>query len=74
MPMWRSPKTIRSPAAGVVVAGRRRPVREAQSAIAATEAEPLPPSPTGTPAWAAAQEANVAHHGWPAAEPATAVR
>src|SRR5690348_16632608 len=73
MPMWRLPHTIRSPGAGFEPAGIALPELCAQDQTDATEPKPWPWSPSGTPAWRAAQEAKYAHQG-PTPEPAVAWR
>src|SRR3954447_24893027 len=70
IPMCREPQTISSPGAACALV---RPVRCAQSQTALTAPKPWPCSPSGVPAWRAAQDAKYAHHG-PTPEPAVAER
>ena len=56
MPMWRPSQTMRSPGFGFSVGWIARPVRCAQSQVAATAPKPWPCSPSGAPACLAAQD------------------
>ena len=60
-------------AAGVRAGGDRLAGRWAQAHTSSTRPKPWPESPSGTPAWRAAQETKYAHHG-PTPEPAVAWR
>src|SRR4051794_18093245 len=70
-----SSQTIRSPGCGLRPApfGIALPVRWAQAYTSSTRPKPWPLSPSGTPAWRAAQETKYAHHG-PTPLPAVACR
>src|SRR5690349_13674802 len=69
-----SSQTMRSPGWGwAVAAGMALPERWAQAHTSSTRPKPWPASPSGAPAWRAAQETKYAHHG-PTPEPAVAWR